>query len=169
MVLLDSSTDGQEWSAIWKQAFCCRSSPIHHHFVADIFMNRKYSWKIYKNICLSHIINIKKKNLRWRQGRYPLSYWQAPYIRESELSHLYGTFNSAHSRMGCLHRKRKSPPLEEEKRQNQKRPSGSRFFLSRIGKFEIFLERRWKMGKFCLTTLGTSRILSIIDWNSWIF
>ena len=28
--------------------------------------------------------------------------------------------NSAHSRMGCLHRKRKSPPLEEEKSLRQK-------------------------------------------------
>ena len=48
MVLLDSSTDGQEWNAIWKRAFCCRSSPIHHHFVAYIFLNRKYLEKSLK-------------------------------------------------------------------------------------------------------------------------
>ena len=51
--------------------------------------------------------HIRKKNFRWRQGRCPLSYEKESRIRESELSLLHDSFHNAHSRMGCLHRKRK--------------------------------------------------------------
>ena len=110
----------------WKRAFCCWRYDFHLPFWATSLQIENILEKFLKILPVPYH-DYMKKNFQWRQGRCPLSYWVAPCIRESELSHLHDTSNSAHSRMGCLHRKRKSPPLEEEKKADaRKRASGSR-------------------------------------------
>ncbi len=54
---------------------------------------------------------------------------------------------AAHGLAAVLHlSKRKSPPLEEEKRQSQKRPSGSRLFYQEFENLRIIFKKKMKNG-----------------------